>query len=53
VEQHGQVLSLKTYDCQLFQGYFFAKPMDIESLKEYLVNFTPYEYQLCQEATGD
>ncbi|MCU7877095.1 MAG: EAL domain-containing protein [Candidatus Thiodiazotropha sp. (ex Lucinoma borealis)] len=53
VEELEQVLSLKTYGCELFQGYFFAKPMNIENLKNYLIHFTPYEYQTSQEIVDD
>ena len=44
VEDIEQANSLKQYGCILFQGYYFAKPMKIESLKKYLNSYSPYSF---------
>lgn len=36
VEEEAQAQLLKTFGCDRFQGYFFAKPMSAESLRAYL-----------------
>ncbi|MES9817426.1 MAG: bifunctional diguanylate cyclase/phosphodiesterase [Candidatus Thiodiazotropha sp.] len=44
VEELEQVVLLELYGCELFQGYFFAKPMDLRSLEYYLDKYTPDNY---------
>ena len=44
VEELDQALALKSYGCDLFQGYYFAKPMRMKELKAYLCSFTPYKF---------
>ncbi|PUB91093.1 MAG: hypothetical protein DBP01_04155 [gamma proteobacterium symbiont of Ctena orbiculata] len=44
VEELEQVVLLELYGCELFQGYFFAKPMDLRSLEYYLDEYTPNNY---------
>ncbi|MES9830467.1 MAG: EAL domain-containing protein [Candidatus Thiodiazotropha sp.] len=44
VEELEQVVLLELYGCELFQGYFFAKPMDLRSLEHYLDKYTPSNY---------
>lgn len=41
VETGEQATVLKEYGCTSFQGYYFAKPMDIESLHRYIGTYTP------------
>ena len=36
VEDEEDYNDLRKMNCQLFQGYFFAKPMPIEDFKKYL-----------------
>ncbi|MEJ2142970.1 MAG: EAL domain-containing protein [Gammaproteobacteria bacterium] len=38
VETKEQADILKEYDCDVLQGFYFAHPMDKESLKEFLFN---------------
>lgn len=40
VEDTAALLHLKNIQCDLAQGYFFAKPMPHEQLKDWLVSFT-------------
>ncbi|MEW8314233.1 MAG: EAL domain-containing protein [Candidatus Thiodiazotropha endolucinida] len=44
VEELEQVVLLELYGCDLFQGFFFAKPMNMQSLHSFLVNYTPQKY---------
>ncbi|OOZ41016.1 hypothetical protein BOW53_05700 [Solemya pervernicosa gill symbiont] len=43
VEELEHARSLRGFGCNLFQGYYFARPMDIDALKEYLTAFKAYE----------
>ncbi len=38
VESSAQAQMLKSYGCDRFQGYYYAKPMPIDELKAYLKN---------------
>ena len=42
VESLEQARTLKSYGCELFQGYYFSRPLDAEALKHYLAHFKPY-----------
>jgi diguanylate cyclase (GGDEF)-like protein len=44
VEELEQALALKSYGCDLFQGYYFAKPMKQKELSAYLNSFKPYKF---------
>lgn len=44
VETLEQALVLKSYGCDLFQGYYFSRPIGAEALREYLERFTPYRF---------
>ncbi|MEA2029233.1 MAG: EAL domain-containing protein [Campylobacterota bacterium] len=37
VEDIKQKEMLESFGCEMFQGFYFAKPMKIDALKEYLV----------------
>jgi len=41
VESKEQFLKLKEGDCDLFQGYYFSKPLRLEDLKTYSKAFMP------------
>ena len=43
VEELEHVKVLESFGCNSFQGYYFAKPMKIEALQEYISNYTPYK----------
>ncbi len=43
VETYAQALWLKGLECDLAQGYYFAKPMDADSFKEILIEDRIYD----------
>lgn len=43
VEDKTQASQLKQFGCNLFQGYFFAKPMRLDALKQYMDSFSPVQ----------
>ncbi|MEL0586338.1 MAG: bifunctional diguanylate cyclase/phosphodiesterase [Candidatus Thiodiazotropha sp. (ex. Lucinoma kazani)] len=43
VEELEQVILLKKYGCDLFQGYYFSKSVNKDRLIDYLNNYTPFE----------
>ena len=38
VENEGQLRALEAMGCELFQGYLFARPLDVRSLNSYLLD---------------
>jgi diguanylate cyclase (GGDEF)-like protein len=42
VEEAEQVRLLTMFGCDIFQGYFFAKPMRLEELESYIRDFKPH-----------
>ncbi|MFI0374903.1 MAG: EAL domain-containing protein [Candidatus Thiodiazotropha sp.] len=42
VENVHQAVALRACDCDMFQGYYFAKPMEKQNLTSYLADFSPY-----------
>ncbi len=40
VESEGQLRALEALGCELFQGFYFARPMDSRSLNSYLIDFS-------------
>ena len=39
IESQTQKDLLKTFDCDIIQGYYYSKPLKIEDLKQYIKNF--------------
>ena len=40
VEESEQIEALKEFGCNLYQGYYFAKPMDRNNLQKFLKKFS-------------
>jgi len=45
VETHSQLMALKELGCESGQGYWFAEPMSIESLRIFLASGDPASFQ--------